>query len=143
MLDAMTKQPHPADIAVGARIRLQRQVLGVSQARLGKELGVTFQQVQKYEKGINRVSPSRLQHIADVLGTSISFFFRGPFLTDVDRDDLASIGVETIQRFFETRRGWELAEAFVGVPDDSIRSHIVSLVKAIAANTGTRDDSSV
>ena len=69
------KQPNPIDIHVGSRIRLRRTMLGMSQEKLGEALGITFQQVQKYEKGTNRVGASRLQNIAAILGVPVSFFF--------------------------------------------------------------------
>src|SRR6185295_18520764 len=72
---ANKKQPNPIDIHVGSRVRLRRMMLGMSQERLGEHLGITFQQIQKYEKGTNRIGASRLQHIARVLTVPVSFFF--------------------------------------------------------------------
>src|SRR5882724_1640218 len=72
---ATTKQPNAIDIHVGGRVRLRRTILRISQEKLGESLGITFQQIQKYEKGTNRISASRLQHIARVLDVPISFFF--------------------------------------------------------------------
>ena len=72
---ANKKQPNPIDIHVGSRVRLRRMMLGMSQERLGESLGITFQQIQKYEKGTNRIGASRLQHIARVLSVPVSFFF--------------------------------------------------------------------
>lgn len=69
------KKPNPTDLHVGSRIRLRRNMLGISQERLGDSLGITFQQVQKYEKGTNRVGASRLQAIAEILQAPVSFFF--------------------------------------------------------------------
>ena len=69
------KRPNPIDIHVGSRVRLKRTMMGLSQEKLGESLGVTFQQVQKYEKGANRIGASRLQQIAAILKTPISFFF--------------------------------------------------------------------
>src|SRR5215207_6222318 len=69
------KKPNPTDIHVGSRVRLRRMMLGMSQEKLGEHLGITFQQIQKYEKGTNRIGASRLQHIARVLSVPVSFFF--------------------------------------------------------------------
>ena len=69
------KSPNPIDIHVGSRVRLRRMMLGMSQEKLGESLGITFQQIQKYEKGTNRIGASRLQHIATVLKVPVSFFF--------------------------------------------------------------------
>src|SRR6185503_7237023 len=69
------KKPNPTDVHVGSRVRLRRMMLGMSQEKLGENLGITFQQIQKYEKGTNRIGASRLQHIARVLTVPVSFFF--------------------------------------------------------------------
>lgn len=69
------KKPNPIDIHVGSRVRLRRNMLGMSQEKLGEHLGITFQQIQKYEKGTNRVGASRLQAIASVLKVPVAFFF--------------------------------------------------------------------
>src|SRR6478735_1360147 len=69
------KKPNPIDIHVGSRIRLRRTMLGMSQEKLGESLGITFQQIQKYEKGTNRVGASRLQNISSILNVPVSFFF--------------------------------------------------------------------
>jgi transcriptional regulator with XRE-family HTH domain len=69
------KSPNPTDKYVGSRVRMRRLMLGMSQEKLGEKLGLTFQQVQKYEKGTNRIGASRLQHIAQILKVPVSFFF--------------------------------------------------------------------
>src|SRR5436853_7717475 len=71
------KAPNPIDKHVGSRVRMQRMMLGMSQEKLGDALGLTFQQVQKYEKGTNRIGASRLQHICRILQVPVSFFFDG------------------------------------------------------------------
>ena len=71
----LTKSPNPIDKHVGSRVRMRRMMLGMSQEKLGEELGLTFQQVQKYEKGTNRISASRLQHISHILEVTVPFFF--------------------------------------------------------------------
>ncbi|MCA0016647.1 helix-turn-helix domain-containing protein, partial [Mesorhizobium sp. B264B1A] len=75
MTEDNKKKPNPIDIHVGSRIRLRRNMLGMSQEKLGENLGITFQQIQKYEKGTNRVGASRLQAIASILGVPVAFFF--------------------------------------------------------------------
>ena len=75
--DALKKVPNPIDRHVGSRVRMRRMLASVSQEKLGEALGLTFQQVQKYEKGANRISASRLQNIAKILGVPVSFFFEG------------------------------------------------------------------
>src|SRR5216684_3293407 len=74
---AGTKSPNPIDRHVGTRVRMRRMMLGMSQTALGDALGITFQQVQKYEKGTNRIGASRLQHLSHILGVRVAFFFEG------------------------------------------------------------------
>ncbi|UXT93303.1 helix-turn-helix domain-containing protein [Agrobacterium pusense] len=123
------KAPNQIDINVGARIRLRRNLLGFSQSRLAECLGVTFQQVQKYEKGINRVGASRLQAIATVFDVPVSFFF----------EDSASPGddgkpVENdFTQFLETPEAIALNTAFAKIQDRDVRRKVLSLVKLIAS----------
>src|SRR5436189_681918 len=72
-----SRRANPVDVHVGSRVRLRRMMLGMSQEKLGESLGITFQQIQKYEKGTNRIGASRLQHIARVLTMPVSYFFEG------------------------------------------------------------------
>ena len=116
----------PIDCEVGRRIKMQRRMLGFSQSQLGDFIGITFQQVQKYEKGMNRVSSSRLQQIANVLGVPVSFFFDGvesPTRQSAHQSpfDLASIS-----------GGVRLAKAFSKIKHQGLRKDIVELVACIA-----------
>jgi transcriptional regulator with XRE-family HTH domain len=130
------KKPNPTDVHVGSRIRLRRNMLGMSQERLGESLGITFQQVQKYEKGTNRVGASRLQAIAEVLDVPVAFMFedapgqsRGAmpgFAED------ASFG--SMLDFTSSPEGLQLNRAFVKISDARIRRKVIDLVKAIAAD---------
>jgi transcriptional regulator with XRE-family HTH domain len=125
------KTPEPTDVHVGARIRLQRNLIGMSQEKLAEGLGVTFQQVQKYEKGTNRVGASRLQRISEVLGVPISFFF-----TDAPSKTIPAIGGEGVEEalhFLSTTEGLALNRAFASVRDDKVRRRIVDLVKSLVA----------
>ncbi|RPI31359.1 MAG: XRE family transcriptional regulator, partial [Hyphomicrobiaceae bacterium] len=70
-----SRRPNPIDVHVGSRVRFRRMLLGMSQEKLGEKLGLTFQQIQKYEKGINRIGASRLFDLAQVLGVSVQFFY--------------------------------------------------------------------
>ncbi|RUM23467.1 XRE family transcriptional regulator [Rhizobium vallis] len=127
------KTPNAIDGYVGARIRMRRQLLGMSQERLADQIGVTFQQVQKYEKGINRIGASRLQRIADVLHTSVSFFFeQGDSELATPRGlDLATNG-DPVAEFLQTKEGLVLNRAFLKIADRNIRETIIALVKAMA-----------
>ena len=126
----VTKSPNPIDRHVGARIRMQRIVRGFSQTELGKAVGVTFQQVQKYEKGTNRVSASRLQRIANVLEVTPDFFFEGVQARAVGNSDSKEVAV--IDEFISSRDGVALSRAFTRILDAKIRRSIVLLVEEIA-----------
>ncbi len=126
------KIPHPIDVHVGARLRMRRVSVGVSQERLGAALGVTFQQVQKYEKGSNRVSASRLQQIGGVLNVSAAYFFVGapdvqaPALGSVEKEDLTDMFA-----FLSTPEGAQLASAFSRIADARLRRQILDLVEGL------------
>ena len=132
-------RPSPIDIHVGSRIRLRRTLLGMSQERLGESLGLTFQQVQKYERGVNRVGASRLFDLSRVLDVPISFFF------DDMPDSLAAnfggmpsrrvggseqqdqFGDDTLSR----RETLELVRAYYRITDTSIRKRVFELIKSM------------
>lgn len=128
------KSPNPIDIFVGARVRLQRQVLGMSQGTLAGALNITFQQVQKYEKGTNRIGASRLQEIARILGVSVSFFFR-------DGDDMptSTTGIEVpsaeannVMQFLASADGLKLNQAFVRIKDPATRKSIITFIESLS-----------
>ena len=120
----MTKSPEPADKHVGVRVRMRRLMPGMSQETLGKAVGVTFQQLQKYERGKNRISVSRLQQIAQALQVPITFFFEGAGRVDGHR----SVGSE----FFATKEGIRLSKAFVRIEAPELRRKVVRLVQELA-----------
>ncbi|MBB3350209.1 transcriptional regulator with XRE-family HTH domain [Rhizobium sp. BK049] len=122
------KTPNAIDSYVGARIRTRRQLLGMSQERLAEQIGVTFQQVQKYEKGINRIGASRLQRIAEVLHTSPSFFFEQNESQPLSLPDNA----DPVAEFLRTKEGLVLNRAFLKIANPDIRETIIALVKAMA-----------
>ncbi|WP_425351028.1 helix-turn-helix domain-containing protein [Rhizobium sophoriradicis] len=127
-----TKTPNAIDIHVGSRIRLQRTLIGLSQTTLAEGLGITFQQVQKYEKGTNRVGSSRLQAIANILGVPVSWFFEeGPGGSSSPLEPELGAGRE-IAQFLNSVEGLALNRAFVKIQDDKIRRKLVNLVKTLA-----------
>jgi transcriptional regulator with XRE-family HTH domain len=122
------KKVTPMDRHVGTRIRMQRLVAGMSQTELGEKAGVSFQQIQKYEKGKNRVSASRLQQIADALMVPPEFFFHpDPIRTIVS----ASENLAVIQEFTSSPEGIALSRAFLKIQDPEIRRRIVHLVEEL------------
>ena len=128
------KKPNPIDIHVGSRIRLRRTMLGMSQEKLGESLGITFQQIQKYEKGTNRVGASRLQNISSILNVPVSFFFE-----DAPGEGGAGSGMSEspssnyVVDFLSSSEGLQLNRAFVKISDPKVRRKLVDLVKALAA----------
>ncbi|WEZ85509.1 helix-turn-helix transcriptional regulator (plasmid) [Rhizobium sp. 32-5/1] len=127
------KIPDAIDVYVGGRIRMRRMMLKMSQTRLGDELGITFQQVQKYEKGTNRVGASRLQKIATVMGVTPSFFFHQESDEPINTSGLANFqGLNDVSQFLQSREGMALNQAFLNIADPKIRQKIVALVKAMA-----------
>lgn len=131
------KKPNPIDIHVGSRIRLRRTMLGMSQEKLGEALGITFQQIQKYEKGTNRVGASRLQNISSILNVPVSFFFEdapGDPSTGQPGASEASSSNYVVD-FLSSSEGLQLNRAFVKIDDPKVRRKIVDLVKALAADS--------
>ena len=136
-----SRRPNPIDVHVGSRVRFRRMLLGMSQEKLGEKLGLTFQQVQKYEKGINRIGASRLFDLAQVLGVSVQFFYEeapsqeghsSPPQGFAENPDEHSI-VE----FLRSRDGLELNRAFVRISDVKARRAIVDLVRSLANDSQT------
>jgi transcriptional regulator with XRE-family HTH domain len=123
--------PNPIDVHVGKRIRMRRLFLGMNQETLANALGLTFQQVQKYEGGANRVSASRLSAMADILGVPISFFFN-----DLQSDGEAQTPQEQQTRErMERPETIELIRLYYAIPDMNVRQQFLEMVKAVAAAT--------
>ena len=127
------KAPNPIDKHVGSRVRMRRMMLGMSQEKLGDALGLTFQQVQKYEKGSNRIGASRLQQISLILQVPVSFFFEGappPPGKETGFEDAPSPAYVT--DFLATSDGLTLVKAFMRIPNSKLRRRIVELVAEMA-----------
>jgi transcriptional regulator with XRE-family HTH domain len=127
------KAPNPIDKHVGSRVRMRRMMLGMSQEKLGDALGLTFQQVQKYEKGSNRIGASRLQQISLILLVPVSFFFEGappPFGKSSGLGEAPSPAYVT--DFLATTDGLTLVKAFMRIPNAKLRRRIVDLIEEIA-----------
>ncbi|MEO8668198.1 MAG: helix-turn-helix transcriptional regulator [Bauldia sp.] len=130
---ANKKQPNPIDIHVGSRVRLRRMMLGMSQEKLGEALGITFQQIQKYEKGTNRIGASRLQHISVVLSVPVSFFFEDAPSTPGAVPGMAEARPASYMTdFLSSSEGVQLNKAFVRIKDSKLRRRIIDLVRAAA-----------
>lgn len=134
MAEQNKKKPNPIDAHVGGRIRMRRNMLGMSQEKLGESLGITFQQIQKYEKGTNRVGASRLQAIASILEVPPAFFFE-----NAPTDEYTPIGglsedtsMTSVMEFCSSAEGIQLNRAFVKIGDPKVRRRILELVKSLS-----------
>ncbi len=125
------KQANPIDSVVGNRVRLRRMVIAMSQERLGDMLGLTFQQIQKYEKGVNRIGAGRLFEIAQILGVPIGYFYEG-VTAAVPGDSHSSIANPPVAELLATAEGLQLALAFMRIKDTKVRKRVVDLVRSLA-----------
>jgi transcriptional regulator with XRE-family HTH domain len=126
--NTMTKKANPIDGQVGNRVRIRRMLIGMSQERLGELLGLTFQQVQKYEKGINRIGAGRLFEIARILDVPINFFYEGVSASD---DGMSDAGAPVME-FVSSGEGLQLSLAFMKIKDAKVRKRVLDLVKSLA-----------
>ena len=137
----MTSNPKAVDVHVGSRVRLRRTLLGMSQEKLGVAVGLTFQQIQKYERGANRIGSSRLYQFSQVLDVPVSFFFDDmpPEVSGAPMtlSDGGQVPYKTDQ--FTKRETLELVRAYYRIGDQGVRKRVFELVKAIAA-AGARTD---
>jgi len=130
----MAKSPNPIDKHVGTRVRMRRVMVGMSQEKLGEALGITFQQIQKYEKGTNRIGASRLQAAARILNVPVNFFFEGasddPSMIGGFADGQGSTYVSDESADAEGR---QLVEAFRRIREPELRKRVIELVESMAA----------
>lgn len=128
-------KPHPIDVHVGSRVRLRRTLLGMSQEKLGDAIGLTFQQVQKYERGANRIGASRLYDLSRVLDVPVSFFFDDAPVTEADPAHLEGVHEEPGQFDLDPmakRETLELVRAYYRVSDPAVRKRLFELTKSLA-----------
>ena len=125
--------PHPVDVHVGHRLRMRRTLLGMSQEKVAEALGLTFQQLQKYEKGANRISASRLSELTQILDVPVSFFFE-EMPTNRKGHNLATIPTpDKVSDPIIKRETLEFVRAYYRIKDPVIRNRIVALTRAIAS----------
>ena len=121
------------DVYVGARLRMRRAMLGMSQSKLGEILGVTFQQIQKYEKGVNRISASRLKQAASVFDVDVDWFYEGGPAVQGGKGGWAEGASHTLDvQFLSTTDGFRLNRAFTRIRDAKVRRKIIDLVESLA-----------
>ncbi|MEL6297878.1 MAG: helix-turn-helix domain-containing protein [Pseudomonadota bacterium] len=138
---ANKRRVNPIDAHVGSRLRLRRMLLDISQEKLGDQLGLTFQQIQKYEKGMNRIGASRLYEMSRILGVGVDFFYEdmnglaesangshvGGFAEDSEGD---------VVGFMKSREGIELNRAFASIDDPKVRRSVIELVRSLGPQEG-------
>lgn len=136
------KQTSALDAFIGDKVKLRRSLLGMSQERLGELLGLTFQQVQKYEKGINRISAGRLFEVSVRLGCPITYFYDGLTLAGETSQGFAEENQNSeIMKFVTSTEGLQLATAFMQIKDSKVRKNMLDLLKSMgAASKGIEKD---
>ncbi len=126
------KQANPIDAQVGNRVRLRRMLVGMSQEKLGEMLGLTFQQVQKYEKGVNRIGAGRLYQVANILGVPISYFYEDVSEQEPEGDAPANdYATPPVMEFLSSGEGLQLALAFMRIREPKVRKRVLDLVKSL------------
>ena len=123
--------PDPIDIHVGSQIKIRRKSMGMSQSALADRLDITFQQVQKYERGSNRVGASRLQAIAAILGVEVGALFHGADAIDENVADDAAEDIGVMRNFLMSNEGIELNKAFSKIRNSNVRKKIIALVSSL------------
>lgn len=137
------RQAHPVDVHVGGRVRLRRVFLGYSQEKLANALGLTFQQIQKYERGANRISASKLYELSRILNVPVTYFFEG---VEADSDSSGAGGQETGAQgatnihssdpdFTNQRETLQLISSYYRIPDAKVRAEVLSLLKTLGRST--------
>ncbi len=134
------KAPNPVDIHVGGRVRMRRKFLGLSQERLAEHLDLTFQQVQKYERGSNRISASKLFEISKALKAPVPYFFEGYGEGETLEGFSESASEQSVHSFLMTTEGIQLAEAFPRIQSPKHRRKILDLVRSLAEDEQPTSD---
>lgn len=139
------KSPHPVDVHVGGRVRLRRIMLGMSQDKLGDALGLTFQQIQKYEKGVNRIGASRIFELSKILDVPVQYFY-----DDYDSKTGASYGFaetsgadDSFMELLHSPEGVQLCRHFAEISDPKVRKRVLDLVKTLADGAKAETESKV
>ena len=131
------KGPHPVDVYVGSRVRMRRMLVGMSQDKLGESLGLTFQQVQKYEKGANRIGASRLYQIGKILNVPVAYFYEG--VVDENDDSVEGFAeaqpAPSVMEFIGTSEGLQLFRYFAKIEDQKVRRKVIELLRTLADET--------
>lgn len=133
------KQANPIDAQVGNRLRLRRMMIGMSQERLGDLLGLTFQQVQKYEKGVNRIGAGRLFEISRILGVPVFYFYEGVADQLAEAPGFAENDSPPVLEFVSSGEGLQLSLAYMRIKDPKVRKRVLDLVKSLSEEAQSKD----
>jgi transcriptional regulator with XRE-family HTH domain len=128
------KRFNPIDAQVGKRLRIRRVLIGMNQAELGKLLGLTFQQIQKYEKGTNRIGAGRLYQIAHILGVPISYFYEDVGVLRLVTGPSSGAMALPVMEFLSEKDGLQLNLAFMRIKDLKVRKRVIELLKSLAGD---------
>jgi transcriptional regulator with XRE-family HTH domain len=134
------KQANPIDAQVGSRLRLRRMMIGMSQERLGELLGLTFQQVQKYEKGVNRIGAGRLFEIARILGVPIFYFYESVSEQLANVSGFAETESPPVLEFVSSGEGLQLSLAYMRIKDPKVRKRVLDLVKSLSEDVTAKEE---
>jgi transcriptional regulator with XRE-family HTH domain len=130
------RKPNPVDVHVGSRVRYRRMIIGMSQEKLGEKMNLTFQQIQKYEKGTNRIGASRLFQLSKILDVPVGYFFEDAFANSAASN--AAHGLHEPEQegflldFLNSREGLDLNRAFAKIQDPKVRRRVIDLVRALS-----------
>jgi transcriptional regulator with XRE-family HTH domain len=136
LFETTGRKPNPVDVHVGSRVRYRRMIVGMSQEKLGEKMNLTFQQIQKYEKGTNRIGASRLFQLSKILEVPVGYFFEDAFASSAPAQ--ASHGLHEPQQegylldFLNSREGLDLNKAFAKIHDPKVRRRVIDLVRALS-----------
>jgi transcriptional regulator with XRE-family HTH domain len=134
------KQANPIDAQVGNRLRLRRMMIGMSQERLGELLGLTFQQVQKYEKGVNRIGAGRLFEIARILGVPIFYFYESVSEQLANAPGFTETESPPVLEFVSSGEGLQLSLAYMRIKDPKVRKRVLDLVKSLSEDVKAKEE---
>ncbi len=136
LYESSGRKPNPVDVHVGSRVRYRRMIIGMSQEKLGEKMNLTFQQIQKYEKGTNRIGASRLFQLSKILEVPVGYFFEDAFANSAPVQASNSLHEPEqegyILDFLNSREGLELNKAFAKIQDPKVRRRVIDLVRALS-----------
>jgi transcriptional regulator with XRE-family HTH domain len=136
LYETQGRKPNPVDVHVGSRVRYRRMIVGMSQEKLGERMNLTFQQIQKYEKGTNRIGASRLFQLSKILEVPVGYFFEDAFANAAPSQ--ATHGLHEPEQegylldFLNSREGLDLNKAFAKIHDPKVRRRVIDLVRALS-----------